>query len=162
MLSEVRPARHHPDEVNAQPADRFGARRFRRGDSGPSGPAAFIRALGRDPALPRGVRIRLWLLLAYLAVPLDLVPDFTPVLGYGDDAIVVAATMRSFVRHAGPQALDRHWSGTDDDLATVRAGLPAPPATRWGSSSSGKWHRPSYRRAPRPPRLIQVTTPLSG
>ncbi|WP_327434808.1 YkvA family protein [Streptomyces sp. NBC_01236] len=57
----------------------------------------------------------------------DLVPDFIPVLGYADDAIVVAAVLRSVVRHAGPDALARHWPGTPDGLAAVRrlAGLPA-------------------------------------
>ena len=41
-----------------------------------------IPRLARDPSLPRGVRVRLWLLLAYLAMPIDLVPDFIPVLGH--------------------------------------------------------------------------------
>lgn len=69
----------------------------------------------------------LWLLVAYLALPIDLVPDFIPVLGYADDAIVVALVLRSVVRGAGPQALERHWPGTQDGLAAVRrlAGLPA-------------------------------------
>ncbi|MEU9791260.1 DUF1232 domain-containing protein [Streptomyces sparsogenes] len=86
-----------------------------------------IPRLARDRTLPRGVRVRLWLLLAYLAMPIDLVPDFIPVLGYADDAIVVAAVLRSVVRHAGPEALARHWPGTDDGLTAVRrlAGLPA-------------------------------------
>ncbi|WP_230881836.1 YkvA family protein [Planomonospora sp. ID91781] len=76
--------------------------------------------LARDRTLPRGVRIRLWLLLGYLALPIDLVPDFIPVLGYADDAIVVAVVLRSVVRVAGPQALERHWPGTGDGLAAVR------------------------------------------
>ncbi|MEV5937034.1 DUF1232 domain-containing protein [Streptomyces sp. NPDC052079] len=86
-----------------------------------------IPRLARDPSLPRGVRVRLWLLLAYLAMPIDLVPDFIPVLGHADDVIVVAAVLRAIVRCAGPQALNRHWPGTDDGLAAVRrlAGLPA-------------------------------------
>ncbi|MGN9781189.1 YkvA family protein [Nonomuraea sp. ZG12] len=86
-----------------------------------------ISRLARDAGLPRRVRIRLWLLVAYLALPIDLVPDFIPVLGYADDAIVVALVLRSVVRGAGPQALERHWPGTPDGLAAVRrlAGLPA-------------------------------------
>ncbi|GLX49242.1 hypothetical protein Shyhy01_21920 [Streptomyces hygroscopicus subsp. hygroscopicus] len=44
--------------------------------------------LARDRALPQGA-VRLWLLLGYLAMPLDLVPGFIPVLGYADDALVV-------------------------------------------------------------------------
>lgn len=85
-----------------------------------------IPRLARDPALPRAVRIRLWLLLAYLAMPIDLIPDFIPVLGYADDAIVVAAVLRSVLRAAGPLALDRHWPGTQDGLVAVHrlVGLP--------------------------------------
>ena len=75
--------------------------------------------LAADRSLPRGVRVRLALLLAYLASPIDLVPDFIPVVGYADDAIIVAAVLRSVVRHAGVQALERHWPGTPDGLAAL-------------------------------------------
>ncbi|GGQ34740.1 YkvA family protein [Streptosporangium pseudovulgare] len=78
-----------------------------------------VRRLAADPELPRGVRIRLALLLAYLAFPLDLVPDFIPVLGYADDAIVVTATLRSVVRRAGLPAVRRHWPGTEDGFAVL-------------------------------------------
>jgi uncharacterized membrane protein YkvA (DUF1232 family) len=79
-----------------------------------------VHRLAGDGTLPRGVRVRLWLLLGYLALPFDLVPDFVPVLGHADDAIVVALVLRSVVRHAGPVALDRHWPGTPDGLAALR------------------------------------------
>ena len=85
--------------------------------------------LARDSSLPRGVRIRLWLLLAYLAVPIDLVPDFIPVLGYADDAIIVAATLRSVVRRAGSEPVARHWPGSPDGLAALRRLTGLPPAT---------------------------------
>ncbi|GAA4532082.1 MULTISPECIES: YkvA family protein [Nonomuraea] len=78
-----------------------------------------VRRLAADPGLPRGVRVRLALLLAYLALPLDLVPDFIPVLGYADDVIVVTMVLRSVVRRAGLEAVRRHWPGTDDGLATL-------------------------------------------
>jgi uncharacterized membrane protein YkvA (DUF1232 family) len=79
-----------------------------------------IKRLAGDRSLPRGVRVRLLLLLAYLALPFDLVPDFIPVLGYADDAVVVLVVLRSVARAAGPQALQRHWPGTPDGLAAVR------------------------------------------
>jgi uncharacterized membrane protein YkvA (DUF1232 family) len=72
------------------------------------------------PILPRGVRIRLWLLLAYLLTPVDLVPDFIPVIGYADDAIIVALALRSVIRHAGPHAIRRHWPGTSDGLTAIQ------------------------------------------
>ncbi|GGK75743.1 hypothetical protein GCM10012284_07130 [Mangrovihabitans endophyticus] len=85
-----------------------------------------LRRLGADPRLPRGVRIRLALLLAYLAVPFDLIPDFIPVLGYADDAIIVAAVLRSTIRRAGLDAVREHWPGTDDGFAALvrLTGLP--------------------------------------
>ncbi|KGM02808.1 hypothetical protein Q760_11360 [Cellulomonas cellasea DSM 20118] len=85
-----------------------------------------VRRLAADPTLPRAVRMRLWLLLGYLALPVDLVPDVIPVLGYADDAVVVALVLRSVVRRAGPEGLERHWPGTPAGLAAVRrlVGLP--------------------------------------
>ena len=55
-----------------------------------------VSRLARDSSLPSGVRIRLWLLLGYLIMPVDLVPDFLPVIGYADDAIVVALVLSSW------------------------------------------------------------------
>jgi uncharacterized membrane protein YkvA (DUF1232 family) len=85
-----------------------------------------VRRLAADRALPGAVRIRLWLLLAYLVSPLDLVPDFIPVIGYADDVVVVAWALRSVVRRAGREALIRHWPGEPAGLAAVGrlAGLP--------------------------------------
>jgi len=79
-----------------------------------------VRRLAADRDLPRGVRVRLWLLLAYLALPFDIIPDFLPVVGYADDAVIVAWTLRAVVRRAGPDALERHWPGGEDGLAVVR------------------------------------------
>ena len=78
-----------------------------------------VRRLAADPDLPRGVRLRLALLLAYLAFPLDLVPDFIPVLGYADDAIIVTAVLRSVVRRAGLPAVRCHWPGTPDGFTVL-------------------------------------------
>jgi uncharacterized membrane protein YkvA (DUF1232 family) len=78
-----------------------------------------LRRLAADRTLPRGVRVRLALLLAYLAMPFDLIPDFIPVLGYADDAIIVTAVLRSTVHRAGLDAVRRHWPGTDDGFAAL-------------------------------------------
>ena len=88
-----------------------------------------VRRLAADRTLPRGVRVRLGLLLAYLAIPIDPIPDFIPVLGYADDAILVAAVLRSVVRRAGLDAVRAHWPGTDEGFsALVRiTGLQRPP-----------------------------------
>ena len=79
-----------------------------------------LRRLAGDTSLPSGVRVRMWLLLAYLALPVDLIPDFIPVIGFADDIIIVAAGLRSVIRRAGPAAIEQHWPGTPDGLQAVR------------------------------------------
>ena len=88
-----------------------------------------LQRVARDPNVPRGARVRLWLLLGYLAIPIDPVPDFVPVLGYADDAIIVSLVLRSVVRRAGAPVVRRHWPGTDDGLAALTrlAGLQLSP-----------------------------------
>lgn len=78
-----------------------------------------LRRLAADDELPRGIRVRLAMLMAYLAMPIDLVPDFVPVLGHADDAIIVVAVLRSVVRRAGLQAVRRHWPGTEDGFMAL-------------------------------------------
>jgi uncharacterized membrane protein YkvA (DUF1232 family) len=78
-----------------------------------------LRRLAVDRSLPSGVRLRLALLMAYLAFPIDLIPDFIPVIGYADDAILVAAALRSVVRRAGLDAVRRHWPGSEDGFEAL-------------------------------------------
>jgi uncharacterized membrane protein YkvA (DUF1232 family) len=87
-----------------------------------------LRRLAADTSVPHGVRIKLFLLLGYLAFPIDLVPDFLPLIGYADDVIIMALVLRSVIRSAGPDSLRRHWPGSPAGLAVVErlAGLPAP------------------------------------
>jgi uncharacterized membrane protein YkvA (DUF1232 family) len=75
--------------------------------------------LSRDKSLSRSVRIPLLLLLAYLAIPIDLGPDFIPVLGYADEAIVIGLVLRSVIRRAGPDVVRRHWPGSDAGLDSL-------------------------------------------
>jgi uncharacterized membrane protein YkvA (DUF1232 family) len=78
-----------------------------------------LKNLTTDPTVPRGIRVRLGLLMAYLALPFDLIPDFIPVLGYADDAIVVVAVLRSVVRRVGIEPLRAHWPGTPDGFTAL-------------------------------------------
>jgi uncharacterized membrane protein YkvA (DUF1232 family) len=78
-----------------------------------------VRRLAADRSLPRAVRVRLCLLLAYLLSPIDLVPDFVPVLGYADDVVVVVWALRSVARASGADAVARHWPGDAAGLAVV-------------------------------------------
>jgi uncharacterized membrane protein YkvA (DUF1232 family) len=108
LLLLWRYARAHPDTVTLREALRLLPDLIR-----------LLRRLLADGTLPRGVRVRVALLVAYLAVPFDLVPDVVPVIGYADDAVVVALVLRSVVRRAGADALRRHWPGTPEGLALV-------------------------------------------
>ena len=78
-----------------------------------------LRDVAADRSQPRGVRVRLGLLLAYLAMPFDLVPDFLPVIGYADDVVVVVWTLRSVARAVGVDELRRHWRGSDDGFTAL-------------------------------------------
>lgn len=78
-----------------------------------------IRRLVVDPTVPRATRWWLAGLLVYLLSPIDLVPDFLPVIGYADDAIVVAVALRFAIRHAGMPAIERHWPGAPEGLRSV-------------------------------------------
>ena len=78
-----------------------------------------VHRLAGDPSLGRGVRLRLFVLLAYLALPIDLVPDIIPVVGYADDAIVIGVVLRSVMRHVGPEVVRRHWPGSPEGLMVL-------------------------------------------
>src|SRR6266568_4369318 len=78
-----------------------------------------IHRLARDQTVHRGVRARLWFLVGYLVLPIDLVPDFIPVLGYADDVILIAVVLRSVVRRAGVEPIRRHWPGTPEGLGAL-------------------------------------------
>lgn len=79
-----------------------------------------LKGLAADPQLPRRIRVAMIALLAFIASPIDLIPDVIPVLGVADDVIITAVVLRWVTRAAGPQALSRHWPGTPDGLAALR------------------------------------------
>lgn len=89
-----------------------------------------LRRLTADRTLPRTVRARAWIAIAWLISPVDLIPEFLPVIGPADDVIVVAILLRSLIRRAGPEVVQRHWPGTPQGLAALArlCKLPIPPA----------------------------------
>ncbi len=76
------------------------------------------RLLG-DPRVPRGKKALLIALTGYLALPLDLVPDFIPVGGQLDDVVIVALVLRSLLRSGGESLIREHWPGPENSLALV-------------------------------------------
>jgi uncharacterized membrane protein YkvA (DUF1232 family) len=77
------------------------------------------RRLARDGRVPRRQRIYLGVLTAYLVSPVDLVPDFIPVAGVIDDAVLVVLVLRSVVRAAGAEAIRERWPGPEQTLSVV-------------------------------------------
>src|SRR5204862_2055615 len=79
----------------------------------------FSRLL-RDDRLPRRHKLLVAALLPYLAMPFDLIPDFIPVAGQLDDAVIVALVLRRVVR-ANPELVEEHWPGPRRTLERLGA-----------------------------------------
>jgi uncharacterized membrane protein YkvA (DUF1232 family) len=86
------------------------------------------RALMRDPRVPLGSKLLVGGAVVWLLSPIDLVPEFIPVLGPLDDVIVVGLVLRHLVKRAGPEIVQEHWRGDPRTLrvALRLAGLRAP------------------------------------
>jgi uncharacterized membrane protein YkvA (DUF1232 family) len=79
-----------------------------------------VRSLLADPATPQSVKLAFWGLLAYLVNPIDLIPDFLPVIGPLDDLILAAIVLRWATRRVGAEAVRAHWSGSDRGFDLLR------------------------------------------
>lgn len=79
-----------------------------------------VKRLIGDERVPRRRKLLLGVLVAYLVMPLDLVPDFIPVVGLLDDVILVGLVLRVVLRSGGGALLDEHWGGPPRSLALVR------------------------------------------
>jgi uncharacterized membrane protein YkvA (DUF1232 family) len=78
-----------------------------------------VSRLMGDSRVPRRHKLLLAGLLGYLALPFDLVPDFIPVAGQLDDALLVALVLRGFVRSGGDELIREHWPGPERSLQLV-------------------------------------------
>ena len=77
------------------------------------------RLLG-DPRVPRRRKLLLVALVAYLAMPIDLVPDFIPVAGQLDDVLIAGLALRYALRGAPDVLLREHWPGPESSLHVVQ------------------------------------------
>jgi uncharacterized membrane protein YkvA (DUF1232 family) len=84
--------------------------------------------LARDPATPRSCKVALGGLAVWLASPIDLIPEFIPVIGPLDDIVVTAIVLRWVGRRVGVDALRAHWPGSDDGFGLVLRLLGRTPA----------------------------------
>jgi uncharacterized membrane protein YkvA (DUF1232 family) len=78
-----------------------------------------VSRLARDARVPRRRKLLLLALVGYLALPFDLVPDFIPIAGLLDDAIIVALVLRSFVRSGDRDLIRELWPGPEQSLALI-------------------------------------------
>ncbi len=80
-----------------------------------------FKRLVRDPRVPRPAKVALALVIPYLLMPFDLVPDFIPVVGQLDDALLVAAVLGYVARSAGQEVIEELWPGSPRGLRVVLA-----------------------------------------
>lgn len=78
-----------------------------------------FKRLAFDPRVPPSHRALVAILIAYLASPIDLVPDFIPVAGQLDDAILVALMLRSILKRSSPDIVRQHWPGPERSLRVI-------------------------------------------
>jgi uncharacterized membrane protein YkvA (DUF1232 family) len=78
-----------------------------------------FRRLLADPRMPRRYRVIVIAMLGYLALPFDVVPDFIPVAGQLDDAVVVALVLRAILRAGGLELIEEHWPGPRSSLSLI-------------------------------------------
>jgi uncharacterized membrane protein YkvA (DUF1232 family) len=98
--------------------------------------AILVRRLLAEPRVPRRAKLALALLVLYLVMPFDLIPDFIPVAGQLDDAILVAAVLAYVARSAGYELIEELWPGSERGLRVVLA-LAAKAPTRQRRSQGG-------------------------
>jgi uncharacterized membrane protein YkvA (DUF1232 family) len=79
-----------------------------------------IGRLLRDPRVPRRAKITLGLAAAYVASPIDLIPEVIPVIGWADDVLVLMFAIDSLIERAGNEIVEELWDGPGDLLSLVR------------------------------------------
>ena len=75
-----------------------------------------FKGLAQDPRVPRGSKALLVFGAAWVASPIDLIPEFIPVLGPLDDAVVAALILRHLMKTAGVEVISEHWRGEPSTL----------------------------------------------
>ena len=78
-----------------------------------------VSRLARDGRVSRPRRAVLWAALGYLALPIDLVPDFLPGIGQLDDAVVLGLALRVLARGGGTELVRETWPGPQASLTIV-------------------------------------------
>jgi len=80
---------------------------------------SLLRGMIRDPRVGRFDKFLLVVAVAWVASPIDLIPEFIPVFGPLDDVVVVALILRRLVRRAGPEVVSDHWRGDPEIMRRI-------------------------------------------
>lgn len=80
---------------------------------------SLFRGMLRDPRVSRGSKFWLWFAIVWLVSPIDLIPEFVPVAGPLDDAIVAALVLRHVLRRTDASVLSEHWRGDPATLTKI-------------------------------------------
>ena len=75
-----------------------------------------IARLAVDPVLPRSAKLALAAAVVYLMSPVDLIPDFVPILGYLDDALLAAVVLDGVLNFVDRAVVLRYWPGSPESL----------------------------------------------
>ena len=81
--------------------------------------AVLFKGLIRDPRVPRGSKMLLVLGAVWIASPIDLIPEFLPVVGPLDDAVVASLVLRHLLKRAGPEVVREHWQGDPRTIGLI-------------------------------------------
>lgn len=82
-----------------------------------------VKLVGRlllDSRVPIRAKVALGAAAAYVASPVDLVPEFIPIIGWADDLLVIMFALDMLIEKAGPELVTEHWDGPGDVLSMVR------------------------------------------
>jgi uncharacterized membrane protein YkvA (DUF1232 family) len=79
-----------------------------------------VARLLKDPRVPRRAKIMLGLAVAYVASPIDFIPEIVPIIGWADDVLIMMFAIDSLIERAGKEVVEELWDGPGDLLALVR------------------------------------------
>jgi len=78
-----------------------------------------FKTLMQDKQLPHRYKLKLGFMIVYLLSPIDIVPDFIPILGMIDDSILVVLVLKSIIKRSGEEKIIKHWPGPKSSLDMI-------------------------------------------
>ncbi len=82
-----------------------------------------VKLIGRllgDNRVPLRAKLTIGAAAVYAVSPIDLIPEFVPVVGWADDILVLMFALDNLINRAGPEVVAEHWDGPGDILSLVQ------------------------------------------